>query len=80
MNRININDTVRIRLNERGLEILRDEHEELRRHFPKVGPWKPPAVDEYGYSSFQLWQVMQHFGPNMYLGCVPPFGTEIVLP
>lgn len=75
-----MNDTVLIRLNKRGVEILRQSHEELRRHVPTVGAWKAPEVDEYGYSRFQLWQVMREFGPHLCLGCEVPFSTEIRLP
>lgn len=75
----NVNHNVRVKLNQRGLDILKAEHDDLRESFPKLGPWKPPTVDSEGYSTFQLWALMQTFGPHVGLGMQVPFDTEILI-
>lgn len=35
--------------------------------------------DADGYVRMQLWQVMQYFGPHVYLGCNPPIETTVLL-
>lgn len=75
----NINDYVRVKLTERGFEILKKDAEEFRRLYPTalLGAYVPPKVDAEGYSKFQLWHLMKEFGPHITMGTVPPFGTII---
>jgi repressor LexA len=75
---ININENVKIKLLERGLKELERQHEELRKLSPSIGPWRPPAVDEDGYSKMQLWNLMQDLGHLCSMGFEPPFETEII--
>ena len=64
--KININHTVRVKLTDKGKEIMEDQ----RQPFPKV--------DEDGYHHFQLWVLMAIFGQHMYAGIVDmPFETTI---
>lgn len=72
MNKININDMVRVKLTEEALEILKTNHETLREAYPKIDKWKSP-VDEKGYYETQLWSLFQDFGDKMILGRIPPF-------
>jgi hypothetical protein len=64
--KFNINDKVRIKVTGYGCEIL--EHKDLA--------WleKP---DEDGWSEWQLWVVMETFGPYIHLGREVPFETTI---
>lgn len=80
MNTLNMNDTVLVRLNDRGLRILREHHDALRQRVPKIAAWERPAQDAEGYTAFQLWQLMNTFGPHIYLGGEVPFGMDIRLP
>ncbi|MGL6052627.1 MAG: hypothetical protein ACRC16_22045 [Aeromonas salmonicida] len=64
---LNINDSVKIRLTAPGLEIYRNQ---WRPH----GDGKSPLQDSEGWSSWQLWQVMQTFGgAHVALTEPPPF-------
>jgi len=73
----NINEYVRVRLSSEGLAILMDRHSDLARRWPSVGDFVPPKVDSDGWSEFQLWNLMQIFGPHITMGCKPPFETTI---
>lgn len=75
--RMNINDNVWVRLTPLGRHIDRAAHEDLRAHFPSIGPYKPAETN--GWSKWQLWQLMSRFGLHCYVGCEPPFDTEISL-
>lgn len=63
----NINETVWVRLNEHGKQLLGDT-----RKFTAT-----PDAD--GWSRWQMWDVMATFGPHIYLGCRVPFETTIRL-
>lgn len=65
--RVNLNDQVRVRLTEKGRNILRQ----------RVQGWVPPAEDEQGWSTWQFWNLMQDFGRHMVIGFDPPFETDI---
>ena len=64
----NLNDNVKVKLTEKGLNILRVDHDELRTHVPSLREFTPPTVDSEGYSTFQLWDLMERFGNQMYMG------------
>jgi hypothetical protein len=76
--KFNINDYVRVRLSNGGKLTHRRQHDELRKQFPSIGKYVPPKVDSDGYSRWQLWSLMQTFGPAISLGSEPPFETEII--
>jgi len=77
---LNINDTVKVKLNDYGREYLRKQHEELFELCLGRVPYNPRKEDEEGYSSWQLWDLMNTFGPATYLGATElPFETEIVI-
>ncbi|CAH1053999.1 hypothetical protein [Paenibacillus pseudetheri] len=83
--RMNFNQTVKVKLTEKGMNILREQHEELERHYQErtgkdtVEPFVH-KTDEEGYSSFPIWQLMKKFGPHIALGKLEPFkGTMIFL-
>ena len=56
-NTINLNDTVRVKLNEPGKAKLIYDAAELRRRFPKLSPFTLPEPDAEGYHRFQLARV-----------------------
>ena len=63
---ININDFVLISMNRAVLSTLTvKEHDSF--------------AQKDGRLKMQLWQVMQTFGSQLYLGCFPPFETTIEL-
>jgi len=80
----NINQTVKVKLTEAGIRELQKQRQELNDGLLKLnlvsglgGYVHEP--DEDGYTSFQMWHLMQHLGHLCQLGCEPPFETEILL-
>lgn len=80
---LNMNDTVRVKLNQRGLDIMKANHDNLYDVVRKNGgagrEWSPPKLDSEGFYSTQLWCLMQEFGAHIRLGFDVPFETEIRL-
>ncbi|GBF73066.1 hypothetical protein PA598K_01351 [Paenibacillus sp. 598K] len=82
---VHINDWVKVQLTPVGIEILRQQHEKQQQRImiltDGTGPAKPFTMrtDEKGYASFQLWSLMERFGPHMGLQKPEPFTELIVL-
>ena len=78
---VNLNDFVRIKLNETGLRIHRSNYDELEGRIKsrggKIYDYRAPKTDENGWHRQQLWSVMQDYGKHIYLGCEAPFETTI---
>lgn len=74
--KFNINDSVKVKLNDRGREILKQQHELLFKDIPRY-KFTPPREDAEGWSKWQMWDLMQTFGPHISLGSKVPFETEI---
>lgn len=72
--KFNINNYVRVRLNDKG-------REHYLRHWASCGvkDRELPAVDADGFSRFQMWDLMHIFGTLCYLGALVPFDTEIII-
>lgn len=77
--KFNVNNWVKVKLTDRGFDILRLQHEVLRLSVPSIGEFRSPEVDSDGYSKFQLWCFMQDFGPHVGLGIEMPFDSEIII-
>jgi hypothetical protein len=75
--KINMNSYVYVKFTERGLAILKTEHENIRRLCPSIGKWEQPEVDLGGYSRVQLWGLFEKFGPHINIGLNIPFETDI---
>ncbi|WP_208952384.1 hypothetical protein [Rahnella sp. ChDrAdgB13] len=75
---VNINNYVKVKLNEFGLSVMKSNREELQRMAPSLPDFTPPSTDSDGYSKFQLWSLMETFGPIIHLGCELPFDSEIL--
>lgn len=82
--KVNFNDPVKVRLTPSGRAVLMDQHNELDQYLRKRGHKGLEqfrcSVDEEGYSTFQIWQLMQTFGPHMVMGCPEPFAAEMIFP
>lgn len=80
--RFNVNDHVKVRLTERGRTLLRKNHDKLFAPVPPAARMEffLPEEDAEGWSEWQLWCLMQEFGPHMHMGFDPPFETTIELP
>lgn len=76
---INLNDTVKVKLSDRGLEIHRESWDKIMCNSPYQNSYIPPSVDEEGYSYFQLWDLMHIFGSKVSMGLKLPFkDTDII--
>ena len=81
----NINDTVKVKLTEHGHDLLCKQHYALWEDVEhnKRPVYNPPKEDEEGWSTWQLWVLMNAFGAHLYNGASPlPFNPaiKIVLP
>lgn len=64
--RLNLNDSIRVKLTEHGKDIYYHQYDRLNNAFGKQ-LCKPsmPKVDEDGYTTFQLWCFMELYGVHM---------------
>lgn len=81
--RINVNDSVKVKLTDLGIAILRERRKELNQMIHAnggrgLGEFEP-KTDEEGYSTFQLWDLMNTFGYWMTMGFDIPFETDIII-
>lgn len=85
MIRFNMNQTVKVKLTDLGLKILKEKHEKTREEMRNtigidIGEFdQNERLDKVGYYREQLWVVMQIFGPHMETGNNIPFETDILL-
>lgn len=78
----NINDKVKVKLTPYGEEIH-------YKHFSIFKGWLPehmkklislePEKDEDGYTTYQLWELMNIFGSEMHMGADQVFENNIIL-
>lgn len=80
---INMNDYVKVKLTELGIQELKKQHDEMNEHLISRGgmPYETFQInkDEEGYTKFQLWKLMSHFGHMMHNGAKQPFEMDIKL-
>ena len=76
--KFNINEYVRVKLTPTGKGILRKQFVERHERMPDVfKELSLPEEDEQGFSQWQMWRLFETFGNHVFLGCEPPFETEI---
>jgi hypothetical protein len=78
----NINDNVKVRLTERGHEIMKARYDELvgdNLSFRRRYPYVKKQEDANGWSSFHLWDLMYIFGKDVISGSNPPFKMDILI-
>ena len=76
----NLNESVRVRLTDHGKRLYRQDWERKFKPYVAQGlqvTYHPPKEDAEGWSEWQLWHLMQEFGPHLHLGCNPPFDLTI---
>ena len=76
--KFNINDTVKVKLTEKGKQIHREEWGRVFGNNSNF-TYAPPREDENGYSSWQMWELMRWFGNHCRTGFDNPFETDILL-
>ncbi|WP_128102799.1 hypothetical protein [Paenibacillus sp. DCT19] len=79
---VNFNDTVKVKLTEHGVSILKAQHDELDQLIrDRSGvPLRDFQfnLDEDGYTSFSVWSLMNHFGDYMVPGVAEPFEGDMI--
>lgn len=75
----NLNDWVKVKLNEQGRKLLYQNYVSLWQGRKPPYAFSLPKEDEEGWSKWQLWSLMGHFGPHVQLGMQAPFDTQMVL-
>lgn len=83
--KFNVNCSVKVKLTELGEAILEERYDKLDEFIKSrngKGLEYPFLVlkDKNGYTKFQLWDLMETFGPYVGLGRELPFETEIEIP
>lgn len=82
MKKLNLNSTIKFRLNDRGRDIFYHRFDELNEFIQSRGcqPLEPtfPNEDENGYSSFQVWEFMFIYGKYCGMG-FPEFWEDLNL-
>jgi len=78
MKKFNINDYVKVKLNEIGITELKRQHKKLKK-MGFEGDFLVPEVDENGYTKYQLHYLMHLFGHLTSIGFGCPFETEILI-
>jgi hypothetical protein len=78
---INLNDYVLIQLRPKGRVMLAEQDARWSKLYATTYGRLPTAekqeADNDGWSRWQLWSLIEAFGPALYLGCDPPFETTI---
>jgi len=77
----NINDYVRVQLTEHGRAVHRAQYDLLVAHLKPIArddfPYSAPKEDEDGWSEWQMWSLMNTFGPHMWMTGQLCFLTDI---
>lgn len=78
MIKFNVNDMVRVKLTDYGLECISKNHNRLYGDRAESFRDYVPTADENGWTKWQLWDLMHEFGPHLSKGLNNvPFETEI---
>jgi hypothetical protein len=74
---VNLNHDVWVKLTDGGKAEHRRQYENFAEEWPELGVEYNPPEETDGWSRWQLWCLMQTFGPKMCNGCNVPFETTI---
>jgi hypothetical protein len=81
----NINDIIKVKLNDEGFRILYSYYHKNDEKFPALKSLMPSMVqlqknvDKNGYISFQLHKFLDVFGGKLDYGTIAPFDTDILI-
>ena len=73
----NANQYVRVKLTDYGRKVLRENWVQQRLECPQLPQYKPKDEDDEGWSTWQLWCLMNEFGNHMYNGSENVFELNI---
>ena len=78
---INLNETVKVKLNDNAILLLKRQHDELNKRIKECGGQGTPfeiKLDQDGYYKAQLWDLFERFGGSNFDFARPAF-TEIII-
>ncbi len=76
--KLNMNDNVKVKLTQRGKEILQERFEKFHKNYPtSFTKFELPKEDKRGYSKWQLWRLFSVFGEHISMGLDVPFELDI---
>ena len=74
----NVIETVYVKFTDAGRAELKRQHNDLKRDFPQIGEEVLIKEDEFGWSKWQLWSLIDSFGHLVNMGNTQlPFETLI---
>lgn len=80
--KINLNDSVKVKLTDAGKDIFYHQNDELNEAIRQIGgrpvAARMPEVDADGYTSFQLHTLMEIYGPHIAMWKELPFATNML--
>jgi hypothetical protein len=76
----NLNDYVQVRLNDLGRKIHREDFDDWTSRVTVPIEYRAPIEDAEGLSKWQLWSLMELYGPFVGLGKQMPFEIAIQFP
>lgn len=74
---LNVNDMVRVKLTDYGRAVHAKDHANFRINAGVNRSYMPPKEDAEGWSEWQLWVLMQAFGPYIATGFTGCFEADI---
>lgn len=69
----NINNRVKVKLTDLGVKIYKDYYKTYNIHT------KGPYMDDEGYTSFQMWDLMEVYGPHISIDSEMVFEPNVLL-
>jgi len=82
MIKFNINDHVKVKLTDLGKDIYLHQYDRINKVYSNYSKTiltpSNPKVDKDGYTDFQLWELMQLYGPHLYCGAEQLFEKNII--
>ena len=73
--KFNMNNSVKVKLNDIGHAELKRQHDALYSEMNIDREYVERSIDSDGHSSFQMHDLMNTFGHMMVMGCKTPFET-----
>lgn len=80
MGEFNVNHEVLVKLTDHGRKVHRADHHDFNAKYGCNIEYVAPAEDTDGWSKWQLWTLMNEFGPHLSNGCAVPFETTMRIP
>lgn len=79
----NINNSIKVKLNDKGYKILLDRYNDLAKRVPSMDArtisYYKESADEDGYTVFQMWNFMSIFGKHSTLGSIMAYDSQILI-